>query len=97
MDSCVRDTTQRVTKGLSGTQCPSFCDLIRRNPPMSLRVDYRRVLGVSLVEGVGVSAISRQLRRAGTNPDVSFDLEGRLRLANNIAMDQMSRGQPHGG
>jgi hypothetical protein len=39
-------STQRATKEISGTQCPNFRYLIRRNPPMSLRVAYRRVLGL---------------------------------------------------
>ncbi|KAJ1473625.1 hypothetical protein T484DRAFT_1636617, partial [Baffinella frigidus] len=38
--------TQRATTGVSGTQCPSFRYLIRRNPPMPLRVAYRRIVGV---------------------------------------------------
>jgi hypothetical protein len=41
-----RLATQRVTRGFSGAESPSFRYFIRRNPPMPLRVAYRRVLGL---------------------------------------------------
>jgi hypothetical protein len=39
-------STQRATTGFSGTECPIFRDLIRRNPPLPLRAAYRRVVGL---------------------------------------------------
>ncbi|KAJ1474912.1 hypothetical protein T484DRAFT_1634687, partial [Baffinella frigidus] len=39
-------TKQRATKGFSAQIGTSFCYLIRRNPPMLLRVAFRRVLGL---------------------------------------------------
>ena len=41
-----RQSTQRATKGFSAQIGPPFRYLIRRTPPMSLRVAYRRVLGL---------------------------------------------------
>ena len=38
--------TQRAIKGLSPHFGPTFSYLIRRNPPMSLRAAYRRVVGL---------------------------------------------------
>ena len=40
------DELQRATKRISGAESPSFRDLIHRNPPMSLRVAYCRVLSL---------------------------------------------------
>ena len=37
-------STQRATKGFSAHFGPSFRYFIRRNPPMTLRVAYRRVV-----------------------------------------------------
>ncbi|KAJ1477391.1 hypothetical protein T484DRAFT_1963500 [Baffinella frigidus] len=39
-------TTQRATKAFSAHFGPSFRYIIRRNPPMCLRIAYRRVAGV---------------------------------------------------
>jgi hypothetical protein len=39
-------STHRAMKGFSGAESPSFRYRIRRNPPMSLRVASRRILGL---------------------------------------------------
>jgi hypothetical protein len=49
--SLLHPTTQRATKGFSAQTGPPFRYLIRRNPPMSLRVAYRRILGL-IAEGL---------------------------------------------
>jgi len=40
----VPQATQRATTGCVGRKCPSFCHLIRGNPPISYAIAYRRVL-----------------------------------------------------
>ena len=40
----VSQSTQQAAKGSWGRKCSSFRYLIRRNPPMVLRVAYRRVV-----------------------------------------------------
>jgi hypothetical protein len=46
--SALRHSTQQATKGFWAQIGPPFCNRIHRNPPMPLRVAYRRVIGLNV-------------------------------------------------
>ena len=74
--------TQRATQGCSGTQCPSFRYLIQGNPPMPLRVAYRRVLGLiawGLFKTPSESAAWRENMETNVNP-IEQNVDGQPRV-----------------